>query len=187
MTTPTTPRPTEAKLHDTLFAVHRSIRYHRHRERFFDQTHHVGAVITMIAGIATVTALIADLPAEWAWTRLAAAALAMIASIANLGFNPAAAARRHSSLAMDFIFLEKDLVHARSAPLAKDLLKLQTRRLDIKAAEPPVLRVLDAICHDELITALDADSAYRSNVTRWQRLWRHFFDVGAHRLRTHAN
>ena len=187
MTKPTTPRPTETKLHDTLFAVCRSIRYHRHRERFFDQAHHVGTVITMIAGIATVTALIADLPAEWAWTRLAAAALATIASIANLGFNPAAAARRHNRLAIDFIFLEKDLVHAGSAPLAKDLLKLQTRRLDIEAAEPPVLRVLDAICHDELITALDADSAYRSNVTRWQRLWRHFFDVGAHRLRTHAH
>ena len=35
MKTPTTPNPTGAKLHDTLFAVRRSVRYHRHRERFF--------------------------------------------------------------------------------------------------------------------------------------------------------
>ena len=34
------------------------------------------------------------------------------------------------------------------------LLKLQTRRLDIEATEPPDYRVLDATCHDELLTAL---------------------------------
>ena len=187
ITTMTTPDPTEARLHDILFAVRRSVRYHRHRERFFDRAHHVGTVITMIGGVATITALVADLPPEWTWTRLAAAALAAIASTANLGFSPATAARRHSDLSVNFLALEKDLLHAGSAPTAKELLKLQRRRLDIEATEPPVLRVLDAICHDELITALGADPSHRSNVTRWQRLWRHFFDVGAHRLQKAPN
>ena len=34
-----------------------------------------------IAGVTTITTLVADLPAEWTWTRLAAAALAAILTL----------------------------------------------------------------------------------------------------------
>lgn len=78
----------------------------------------------------------------------------------------------------------------------RTLVEVQIRRLDLVAgltsrppnhrSEPPVYRVLDAVCHDELVTALGIDPSQRSNVTRWQRLWRHVLDVGAHRLGKHA-
>ena len=171
--------PRQYKLH---FGVQQSIRYHRHRERFFDRLHHVNDVICQVAGAATLMLVVAELPPEWEWTRLAAAITAAAAAAANLAMNPGLAARRHSHLATSFALLEKDIVHAGLAPPWKDLYKLETRRLEIDAHEPPVLRVLDATCHDEVIMALGQDAGHKSNVTRWQRLCRHFLDIGAHRL-----
>ncbi len=105
----------------------------------------------------------------------------------ELVFGTARAARRHDALARDFAALEQDLLRARSALSPEKLLELQTRGLDIEATEPPVYRVLDATCHDELVTVLRRDLSQRANVTRWQRLWRHVADVGAYRIRKQAD
>ena len=48
-------------------------------------------------------------------------------------------------------------------------------------------RVLDATCHDELVTALGRDETQRTNVTHVQRWLRHVVDGGAHRIRKHVN
>lgn len=176
----------ESEYDELLFAVRRSVRYHRHRERFLDRVHHLGALLTAFSGSATVAALLAELPARWTWVRIFAASLTALAGATEVVFGPARAARRHDSLAVSFLALEKDLLRAGSSPTPEALVELQSRRLDIEAIEPPVYRVLDAICHDELVTALGIDPSHRTNVTRWQRLWRHILDVGAHRLRKHA-
>ena len=64
--------------------------------------------------------------------------------------------------------------------------ELEAVRLDIEAREPPVLRVLDTMCHDELLTALGIEDGHRSNLGWWQRWPAQFVDVGAHRLRKRA-
>lgn len=171
---------------ELLFAARRSVRYHRHRERFLDRVHQLGTVLAAFSGAATVAALLAELPAGWTWAPLVAASLAALAAAAELVFGPARAARRHDSLAVSFLALEKDLLRAGLSLTPEALAELQSRRLDIEASEPPVYRVLDAICHDELVTAHGLDPSQRSNVTGWQRLWRHVLDVGAHRLRKQA-
>ena len=179
----TTRDPLKVEYDNLLFAVRRSVRYHRHRESFLDRVHRFGALLTAFAGLATVATLLAELPARWTWVRLLAASVTALAGATELVFGPARAARRHDSLAVSFLALEKDLLRAGRSVTAEILIELQSRRLDLEAAEPPVYRVLDAACHDELVTALGIDASQRSNVTRWQRLWRHFLDVGAHRIR----
>ena len=182
-----TPDSVEAEYDELLFAVRRSVRYHRYRERFLDRVHEFGALATAFAGSATLVTLLTDLPLGWTWVRLLAALVTALASTTELVFGPARAARRHDALAVSFLALEKDLIRAGSSPLPEVLVGLQTRRLDLEATEPLVYRVLDAICHDELVTALGVDPSHRSNVTGWQRLWRHLCDVGVHRLRKHAD
>ena len=86
-------------------------------------------------------------------------------------------------LAREFLGLEQGVLQVRAQLTSETLLPLQTRRLEIEATEPPVYRVLDAMCHDELVTALGRDPRQRTNVTWWQRLWRHFFDLAPHRIR----
>ena len=144
--------------HDELFfAVRRSVRYHRHRERFLDRVHHAGALLTAFAGSATVAALLVELPARWAWLRLFAAGVTAFGGATEVVFGAARAARRHDSLAVSFLGLERDVLRAGLSPTPETLVELQSRRLDIEAGEPPVYRVLDAICHDELVTALGVD------------------------------
>lgn len=169
-----------------LFGVQRSVRYHRHRQRFLDRVRDSGALLTAFGGSATLAAVLAGLPSGWEWALPAVAALTALAGAHELVFGTARAARLHDGLARDFVALEKDLVRARPALTWETLLSLQARRLDIEAKEPPVYRVLDATCHDELVTALGRDAAQRTNVTRVQRWLRHVADIGAHRIRKRA-
>ena len=61
------------------------------------------------------------------------------------------------------------------------ILALQIRRLDIEAKEPPIYRVLDVICHNEVAKALGKEK-YRVKVTRLQRLFKNIFDIRADRF-----
>ena len=61
--------------------------------------------------------------------------------------------------------------------------ELKARRLQIEATEPPILRVLDAMCHNELLTALGGDEGQRARVTRLQRWLANWADFRADRLR----
>ena len=181
--TPSTEAGTAAEHWSLLFGVRRSVRYHVRRERWFDALHNLGALAAAVFGSAAVASLLARLdPALVA----AAVAVTAVAGACELVFGAAKAARRHNDLAREYIALEKDLVAAGDAPSESCLRALQARRLDLEAREPPVLRVLDAMCHDELVTALGIEDAERSNVGGWQRLCAHVVDVGAHRLRKRA-
>ena len=175
-----TPKTLDAEHDELLFAVRRSVRYHRHRERFFYRVHQLGILLTAVAGTATVATLLAELPPEWTWLRIAAAALTALGSATELILGAARGAREHSALAVSFVHVEKELLRSRPAPSAEVLNALQSRRLEIEASAPPIYRVLEAVCHDELVTALGRDPCERRNVTTWQRLWRHVVDIRPH-------
>ncbi len=178
----------EADYHALLFAVHRSIRYHRHRERFLDRVHDAGALLTAFGGSATVAAALASLPPAWAWALPVAALVTAFAGAHELVFATARTARRNDGLARDFVGLEEDLLRARPALTPAALIELQARRLDIEATEPPVYRALDATCNDELVTALGYGEAERTNVTWWQRWLRNLVaEPGLHRIRKRAD
>ena len=144
----------ETRYNELPFAVRRSVRYHRHRQRFPARVHHLRVLLTAFSGSATVAPLLAELPPRWTWVRLFAAALTALASATQLVFGPARAACRHDSLAVSFLALDKDLLRAGPSLPPQALVEPQSRRPDIEATEPPVYRVLDAICHDESLTGL---------------------------------
>ena len=92
-------------------------------------------------------------------------------------------ARLHSELARDFVSLEYDMVRAGEDLPEHELREFEARRLGIESREPPVLRVLDAMCHDELATALGIDDPKVRAQPRWYQRWlANIVDVGAHRL-----
>ena len=163
-----------------LFAVRRSVRYHRRRERFFDRWHRFGALASAIAGSAAIASLLAKFSATLVTGLVAAAA---VAGALELVFGFARSARLHNDLAREFTTLEQELVQAGEDVAPARLRDLEGRRLEIESREPPVLRVLDAMCHDELVTALDIEEGQRTDPTWVQRMLAHWFDVGAHRLR----
>ncbi len=160
---------------DLLFGVRRSVRYHLHRRRWFDRVHRLIQTVTLAASSAAVAALLG----AWGWETYAAAAAAAAAAGAVVA-GPDRRAREHGDLAREFIGLEREMTLGRCNPAR--LAEWTARRLEIEAAEPPVLRVLDAICHDELIRAGGYDAAHHSNVSWVQRALADVIDVGAGRL-----
>ena len=167
-----------------LFAVRRSIRYHRRRERWLDGAHNLGALTAAVSGSATVAALLAGI--NPLLVTIAAAATAIAGAI-ELVFGLAKKARLHNELARDFIGLEQGLVRAGESLSEPDLREFVARRLDIESREPPALRVLDAMCHDELVTALGIEARQRSDPKWYQRWLANIVDVGAQNLRKHAS
>ena len=166
-----------------LFSVRRSVRYHRRRERFLDRAHKLGALVAAISGSAAVASLLAELGTPVVTAMVAATA---VTGALELVFGFARGARLHSDLARDFIGLEQELVRASERLSEERLQALVARRLDIESREPPVLRVLDAMCHDELVTALGIDDTERSDPGWLQRCLANVSNVGAPQLRKHS-
>ena len=166
--------------HDMLlFAARRMVRYHRRREHFLDRTRDIGAFLTVFSGSATVATALASVSWALPWAALATALL----SACEIAFQTARRARLHAELARDWGAFERDVRRARLQLTEEALIDLQARRLEIEAHEPPPLRVLDAMCHDEVVTAMGLPDAQRSNVTPLQRLLRNVVDFRADRIR----
>jgi hypothetical protein len=167
--------------HDLLFAVRRSIRYHIRRRRFFE-TWHLGtmavALIFSSAAVASVLGLQDEHNRLGAWL---AAVVAVVTSL-ELVIGTSRKARLHDDLARRFIVVEKAMILV-GEPDAVSLRAFTAERLGIEADEPPIYRVLDVMCRNELMRAMGYRPEQLSPVTWLQRRLAHFMDYGEHKLR----
>ena len=169
--------------HDLLFGVRRSVRYHSRRRGFFEAVHAVVVFVALLFGSATLATFGAafgeTLPL---WVKLIPAALTTVLSAADLVIGCMRRAWQHAELARQFIELERTLERNRAAPTAALITETRDRRLAIEVTEPPVLRILDTLCHNELLRAMGYPSEQQVPVGFWQRLFAQFFDFQQHRL-----
>lgn len=163
---------------DLLFSVRRSIRYHNRRRMFFDRLHKVTNGIGVVLGSAAVfTALKEIYPFL---TILSGVTIALFSAL-DLIIGTAQMARLHTDLARRFIQLEKAMIMVDEA--STDALKSFTaERLDIEAEEPPVLHVLNTICHNELMRAMGYEEEEMVRIAPMQRFLSPFFDFKEHQL-----
>ena len=166
----------EKSKQDLLFGVRRSIRYHIRRCRFFDRLNKTTKVLTAFAGSATLISAISKLGDEW--TIVFAAFVAIFATI-DLVFSTSQSARNYQDLSRRFIQLEKKIYTMKP----EDLEALTAERLDIEADEPPPLRVLDSICHNELRRAMGFGPDGDVRIRWYQRWFAQFFDIREHIIR----
>ena len=137
------------KTYELLFAVRRSVRYHDRRRRFYEIWNTITVAGVVIGGSSAFAALMAD---STTVSAVLSAAVAMLGAL-DLAVGTAQRADRHGDLARQFIALEWDFAHGRS--LEDDKYETLTRRrLAIEASEPPVLRLLDTMCHFEVLRSL---------------------------------
>lgn len=162
----------ETNLHNQLFDIRRSIRYHHRRRAFFDRLDQMTNMLSVIFGS---TAVFGVLEQEYKVLALTAAGLVTGLSAVNLVLASSQKARAHSDFARQFIELEKRLTVSQ---LTDSLLKeICVARLTIEAEEPPVLHVLNVICHNEQMRAMGYGKKEMTNVRWWQRLVAQFMDV----------
>lgn len=157
---------------DLLFSVRRSIRYHNRRRQFFDRLGRFTDIISAISGSGTIVAFLSVNFKDC--TVYLAGATAIFSSL-NLVWDTKGNSRLHHDLARQFLGLEKRLV----APniTIDDIRKTESDRLEIEAGEPPVLRVLDIICHNELSRAMGFDRKEMYQVGLARSLFAHLFDL----------
>lgn len=137
------------KTYELLFAVRRSVRYHDRRRRFYEIWNSFTVAGAVIGGSSAFAALMAD---STTVSAVLSAAVAMLGAL-DLAVGTARRADRHGDLARQFITLEQDFAHGRD--LEDDEYEALTRRrLAIEASEPAVLRLLDTMCHFEVLRSL---------------------------------
>ncbi len=164
--------------HNLLFGVRRSIRYHARRRSFFDRYDLFTNAVAVIFGSATIYAVFSSISKEWA---VAAAAVVTVFSSINLVVGSSKMARLHEDLCRRFINLEKRMVEA-PPQSAAELATFVASRLEIEGDEPPILKVLDSICHNELMRAMGYKKEGMLRIGYVQRFFAQFFDLGEHKI-----
>ena len=173
------PTDINKKVSNLLFGVRRSIRYHLRRRRFFDNIHKTSTFLSALSGTATIAAVLAKAgPA----LTITFAALVAIFSISDLVVGTAQAARLHDDLARRFFNLEKIIISTKEIT-EENLTNFISQRLDIEADEPTPLKVLDSICHNELLRTMGYDKSEFLNIRWYQRIAAQFLDVMEHKIR----
>ena len=98
----------------------------------------------------------------------------------KLVFAFAVKASQHVQFVRDFTLLEKWL----RTDASEETVKAVTQeRLDLEDLEPPVMQVLDVLCHNDLLRTMGlSDKKDLIAVAWWRRLTAHFCDLGILRL-----
>lgn len=159
-----------SQLDALLFGIRRSVRYHRARERFFDGLGMLVSGLGVLGGSTAIATLLAQLKSPMA--SLVASAVVTASSALGLVVGTSARARRHSDLARSFVDLERAIVLAREIG-GDELASFEARRLEIEAGEPPILRTLDLLCHNELARSMGREDAV-VEIPRKKKLLAHF-------------
>jgi len=157
------------------FGVRRSVRYHQRRRGFFERLDTLSSLLSVLFGSAVIYGVLA---AHSTALVLAASVVVTLAASLNLVFGCTRRAWQHADLARRFTELERQLL---AKPDEDMFHELTAQRLMIEADEPPVLRVLDVLCHNELLRAEGHTEGY-GRIGFWQRVFAQVFDLRADRM-----
>ena len=168
---------------DLLFGVRRSVRYHDKREGWFLAIGDTADYLVFLLSAIT-TWLITF---EWSNGRPWFVALFPVFIAAGRGIalvlRVGSRASRHNALKRQFITLEQKLIECGDEATAEQLKKITQERLAIEADEPPVLRVLDTLCHNELAYSMGYAEKEFKPVSPIQRAFAHLTDINPESLR----
>ena len=157
----------ERQVHDLLFGVRRSSRYHMHRRQFFESCNTLTVILSLIGGSGAFIMFFVPI---WPWLQPVMAGLVSLAAAVNLAIGTVRRADHHGQLARQFIELEMQFAERDLDKKAID--ELTKARLHIEMEEPPIKRLLDALCHFELLVALGYETKNPS-VPLWRRAMMH--------------
>lgn len=163
-----------------LWGVQRSIRYHDRRRLFIEHILLFASVLFTSSGTASICVvwIHTDIP-----ILIPVYLLALLLVYLNVNyFKYNKLILLHNDLYKRFISLEKSINEIQQ-PTNHDIHTLESIRLYIEADEPPVLKVLDIICHNELLRAYGYNSDKQVEISELQRILANFFDYKEHTIK----
>ena len=137
--------------HHQLFGVRRSVRYHVHRRRFFEFLTTATTTISFFG--ATAAGITHANVTDPTWLPIFFAGIVALVNALSLSIGTSRLASIHSDLARRFVDLESRFDP--TEPLTDEEYKNRVKeRLAIEATVPPTKRLLDVLCHFELMRAM---------------------------------
>jgi hypothetical protein len=155
-----------------LFDVRRSIKYHDVRRAFYECWHKFTNFVTILMAGSVIFELAK--PGESPGWLVLLGVLAAFAAISDMVIGFSTKASRHSILRSEFCDLEREIL---SGDLSDETWgKHLIRRLDIEKDEPPVYKVLDGLCRNDILKSEGIkDAALFNTFNRWQILTKDIF------------
>jgi hypothetical protein len=160
---------------DLLFGVRRSIRYHTRRRKFFDALSVWSDFFIIISG-GTVVAFAVGEAKKSVATIILGGIIAVIGTF-DLVIGFSTKARDYHDLVKRFSELEREMTLADASRTKEKLAAFRNKRLTIEEEEPPILRVLNNYCHNELCRAMGKDKKYYVKIAWYQSWLKQWFDV----------
>lgn len=158
------------RTYDLLFSIRRSIRYHQRRRRFYENWNSLTVAAAAIGSSAAATAFATGI----GWTAFPVIVSGLIAFLSafDLAVGTARSGDLHSELARKFISLEQQFAHGNNLD-DHEVEQITKGRLEIEANEPTTLRLLDILCHFELLRAT-GDERPHPAIRWWRRKLAHW-------------
>lgn len=156
-----------------LFRIRRSARYHSHRRRFFANWNTTTVALTAVLATSAAGSLLGTLPAWLDWVPITASFVVGALAALDLAVGTNRRADQHADLVRRHTLLERHFAHDRSLT-DEEFQEVFRERLEVEASEPPILRLLDATCHFEVLRSLGGDPAKHPPIRLWRRILMHW-------------
>ncbi|MFM8332628.1 MAG: hypothetical protein ACKN9T_13140 [Candidatus Methylumidiphilus sp.] len=169
----------EVEWHRLLFGVRRSIRYHQKRIAFYSFCNTITNVLVLICSSAAFSLLLANRQDK---ISMYCSLFVTIITTVELIIGTTRKSVLHESLKRRFINLEQEIMNTEETKTKQKYTKFYKERLFIETDEPPPLRVLDAICHNELMRSMGYDKSGLATIKWYQRLFSQFIDIKSHAI-----
>ena len=166
---------------DLLFDVRRSVRYHDLRRQHFERMNQFIVFVAFLLGTGTLATFIEDVDAPLPLKLLLPVLTTFLLGI-SLVYRVGPKASLSNDLKRRFINLEQAMVPKKKKWTTGELAAWTRERLAIEAEELPVKRVLDTMCHNDMLRARGFDEEHDDwwHVGPLQRLFAQFFDYRRH-------
>lgn len=171
---------------DLLFSICRSIRYHGRRQGFYRGCQDLTLFLAFLLSTATIALFLAETLSNYPpWVKLLPAVVTSVLVGITLVYRVGEKACDHANFRRQFIVLEQRLVAGRylvDQELNELVQEVNKERLNIESYEPKVKKVLDTICHNELLRAMGYPQSDEIEIEFWQRRFAPFFDFREYKL-----
>lgn len=140
----------DKRLGELFFYASRSQRYHEHRYAFFGKCLRGILFLNLVLGSSAAWRYFASEASEFEAILLVAPLVAAITSAWIVSFKVVELAATHFRLYEAWNNYEQTLRDIQK-PTAKDMARLEKRRLDLEKLEPPVYHAVNRMCRNEVI------------------------------------
>ena len=134
---------------DLLFHVDVSIRYHSRRRRSFENIQQAALFVGFLFATQAVDQALTKIDSIWLPYVLGVVGAAFVGL--TIVYRVGAKANDHNDLKRQFIRLQEDMELSRPDVTAQKIAQWRARRIAIEASEPPINRLVHALCYNELV------------------------------------